>query len=157
MHKQLRLGTKIVLWLHVAIGMVFGVALMLMPKELMSLYGWPATSPYFPRLFGAALVGFASSSFLAVVGDNWEKSRIIVMGEITWTGMAALVCVWMQVMDELPLLGWVNAGIFGFFAVAFMIMYFIEEDSILYYAQIEEDNSSLEENLQGAVHDGYGQ
>lgn len=75
------------------------------------------------RLIGATLLALAVSSWLAAGEREWARVRIVVVLEVLWSGLAAMVIAWGILAEGLPPLEWVNAGAVGAFALAFAWMH----------------------------------
>jgi hypothetical protein len=88
------------------------------------LVNWPVQEPAAYRLIGAAILGFAASSWLAHRETAWERVKIVVLMEMVWTILGTLVMLWGLIFAGLPAVGWLNAVILAAFAVAFSVFYF---------------------------------
>lgn len=124
MDKQISRGLKITFLVHLIVGAIFGLIYLLIPEVWGNLIGWPTQEPAVYRLVGAAVLGFATSSWLAYRETAWEKVKIVVQAEIVWTILGTLVMLWGLIFAGLPAIGWLNAVILGGFAVAFGVFYF---------------------------------
>ncbi len=124
MDKQFSRGLKITFLVHFIVGLVFGLLYLLIPEVWGNLIGWPTQEPAVYRLIGAAVLGFAASSWLAYREAAWEKVKIVVQAEIVWTILGTLVMLWGLIFAGLPAIGWLNAVILGGFAAAFSVFYF---------------------------------
>jgi len=123
MERQLSSGLKMTFLIHFIVGVIFGLIYLLAPEALGRLVGWPVQEvpPY--RLIGAAMLGFAASSWLSYKATNWETVKIVVQMEIVWTILGALVMLWGLLFAALPAFGWVNFVILAAFAAAFAAFY----------------------------------
>ncbi len=126
MEKQILPGLKTTFLVHAIVGAVFGLLYLLIPETWGNLVGWQIQEPVAYRLIGAAILGFAASSWLAFNEPTWGKVKIVVEMEVVWTVLGTLVLLWGLLLAGLPTIGWVNAVILGGFAVAFGFFYFRE-------------------------------
>ncbi len=124
MDKQISRGLKITFLVHLIVGAIFGLIYLLIPEVWGNLIGWPVADPMADRLIGAAVLGFATSSWLAYRETAWEKVKIVVQMEIVWTILGTLVILWGLIFAGVPAFGWVNAVILAGLAVAFAVFYF---------------------------------
>lgn len=109
---------------HFIVGGVFGIILLIVPDFWGSISGQPLLEPVIYRGFGAAIIGFAFSSWLAYRETQWEKVKITVLMEIVWTALFVIVNIYGILSGQLPPLDWVNIVIVGGFGIAFAIFYF---------------------------------
>lgn len=123
MEKQISPGLKTTFLIHFIVGVIFGLIYLLIPKVWGDLISWPIQEPAAYRLIGAAILGFATSSWLAYKETVLERVKIVVQMEIVWTILGTLVMLWGLIFAGLPAFGWVNAIILGGFAVAFSVFY----------------------------------
>jgi hypothetical protein len=122
MEKQIQSGLKTTFLVHIIVGAIFGLINLLVP-EAWSLGGVLVKEPAMYRLVGAAILGYAASSWWAYKETAWEKVKIVVQMEIVWTILATLALLWGLLFAGLPALLWVNAVIMGGFAAAFSFFY----------------------------------
>jgi hypothetical protein len=113
------------------VGIIFGIIHMLIPEAWRNLIGWPIKEPMPYRLIGAAILGVATSSWLAYNEAAWERVKIVVEMEIVWTVLGALVLLGGLFFASLPAIGWVNVIILGGFAVAFGLFFVREAPVVL--------------------------
>ena len=121
--KQISTGLKATFLVHAILGTIFGLIYLLIPDMFGSWISWPAQELTLYRLVGAAILGFAASSWLAYRETAWENVRIVVLAEIVWTILGALAMAWGMVVLGLPAIGWVLVVILGGFAIAFSFFY----------------------------------
>lgn len=124
MDAKISQGLKITFLLHFFVSLIFGLAFLLLPGQAGSLYGMQVPQADIYRLLGAALLGYAASSWLSYQASNWENVRIVVFAEILWTLLGTLVMLYALLFSGFPALGWINALIFAAFCAAFSWFYF---------------------------------
>jgi len=54
---------------------------------------------------------------------NWQRVRIVVVMDIVWSALGALVILWGLLFEGLPPLEWLNVILLAAFAVAFIFFY----------------------------------
>ncbi len=123
MEKKLSSGLKTVFLIHAVVGTIVGLAYLLIPSQVNDLINWPTTDDAPLRLVGAAILGFAVSSWLAYRETDWEHVKIVVQMEIFWTILATIVFLWGVLFANLPAFGWVDAIVMAAFAIAFAYFY----------------------------------
>jgi hypothetical protein len=75
------------------------------------------------RIVGAAVLAFTASSWYCYKAAEWERVKIVVISEIVWTVLVALVCLYGLIFAGAPAAFWINAIIMAGFAVAFIYFY----------------------------------
>jgi hypothetical protein len=123
MEKQIVSGLKTTFLVHFIVAVIFGLIYLLIPEVWGNMINWPVKDPPVYRLLGAALLGFAVSSWFAYKETAWEKVKIVVQMEIAWTILGTLVMLWGLLFAGLPVFGWLNAVLLAAFAVAFAYFY----------------------------------
>jgi hypothetical protein len=121
--KTVSQGLKITFLVHFVVGLFFGLVNLVVPEQWGDLTNWPVTDPVAFRLIGAAILGFATSSFLAYRETDWERVIIIVRAEIVWTALATLVFLVALLFGGAPAIGWFNAILMAGFCAAFSVFY----------------------------------
>lgn len=124
MNAEIPRGLKITFLAHFIVALIFGLAFLLLPGQTGGLYGMQAPQLDVYRLLGAALLGYAASSWLGYQASTWESVRIVVFMEMLWTLLGTLVMLYALIFSGFPALGWVNAVIFAAFCVAFSWYYY---------------------------------
>jgi hypothetical protein len=117
-------GLKTTFLVHFIVALLFGLGFLFMPVLVGSWYGLNVQEPDTYRLLGAAMLGFAVSSWFAYRATDWESVRIVVVMELVWTILGTLVLLYALLFAGFPALGWLNAVILGAFALAFGRFYF---------------------------------
>ena len=117
-------GLKTTFLLHFIVALLFGLGFLFIPVAFGNLYGLNVQEPETYRLLGAAMLGFAVSSWLAYQTTAWESVRIVVVMELVWTVLGTLVLLYALFFTGFPALGWLNAIILAAFAIAFGRFYF---------------------------------
>ncbi|MGD2039341.1 MAG: hypothetical protein PVH11_00855 [Anaerolineae bacterium] len=115
-------GLRILFLFHAIIAGLVGLQHLVAPRVWTDLAGMVITETVTWRLIGAALVGFAVSSWLAYRETAWARVRIIVIMEIVWSVLGALVILWGILFEGLPSLEWLNVVLLAGFAAAFSIV-----------------------------------
>lgn len=123
MDKQISSGLKTTFLIHFVVAGIFGLVLLLVPQMWGNLAGLEIVKTAIYRLVGAALLGFAASSWLAYKETVWERVRIVVQMEIVGSALGALVILWGLAFEGLPPLEWMNVVILAGFAIAFAFFY----------------------------------
>ncbi len=123
MNTKISSGLKTLFLVHFIFGLVFGLLDLLMPKEFFGLLNWQIKDPMPFRLVGAAVLGFAGGSWFCYKASTWEQVKNVVLMELIWPPLGALVSLWALLTNEFPPAGWLNFAILAGFAIAFYIYY----------------------------------
>lgn len=124
MDKPMPSGLKTLFLVHFIVALIFGALFLVAPQVWGSLAGIPIQSHELYRMLGAAMLAFGASSWLAYQAKGWESVRIVVVLEIVWTALGALVTLYYLIRWAFPPLYWLNAVLLAAFAVAFAWFYF---------------------------------
>ncbi len=121
--KPISSGLKTTFLVHFILGLVFGLIYLLIPGTFFKIFNWPVPDHTAYRLLGAATLGFAAGSWFGYKAVTWDQVRIVVLTELVWPPLGALVNLWGLLSGALPAWGWINFVILAGFAVAFWIFY----------------------------------
>lgn len=121
MDQRISPGLKTTFLANAVIGGLVGLQHLLVPRVWTDLAGIEISETVTWRVIGAALIGFAVSSWLAYREEAWDRVRIVVLMQIVWSALGALVILWGILFEGLPPLEWVNLVILAAFAVAFAV------------------------------------
>ena len=131
MDKQILPGLRITFLVHAITAFIFGLAYLLIPDTLLSLFAWPAQDLFVYRMVGAMELAFCASSWYAYREQLWEKVRIVVEMEAVLTFLGAVVSLWGVLFAGTPPAGWINFAIFFVFGIAFDYFLYRETTIVL--------------------------
>ncbi len=99
--------------IHFAVDFVLGLALLLLPEQLMPLFGWSTVDPITPRVVGAALLGIGGASLLERNAGR-EVFKAMLNLKIIWAS-AAILGIALGIFTGGPPFAWGFVAIFGVF------------------------------------------
>ncbi len=120
MNDSISNGLKITFLLHALIAGLVGIQHLFFPRIWTDLAGMQIFETVTWRLLGAALIAFATSSWLSFRESEWSRVRIVVILEIVWSGLGAAVILWGILQEGLAPLEWVNVVLLLVFALIFL-------------------------------------
>lgn len=104
---------------HFIIAALVGLQHLFAPRWWTDLPGTEINETVTWRLIGAALVALAIGSWIGYRESNWGSVRVVVIVEIIWSYLGALVIFWGLAFENLPPLEWIPALLLAGFAAAF--------------------------------------
>jgi hypothetical protein len=113
---------KVLFVAHLIVGLLFGLGYILLPNLMISWFGLTRFDPWLLRLVGAAILGYTASSWFGMLQTEYEQVRGIVVAEIVWTVLGALVSLFGLLIGGLPPAVWINVIVLGLFAAAFIVL-----------------------------------
>jgi hypothetical protein len=116
-------GLKITFLIHAIVALVFGIVLYLRPGSWATLVNWTPYDPSLTRVYGAALLALAVSSWLGYRAARWDEVRILVLMEIALTVLSTVGGLWGLLFRSAPVFGWVSVLIWVVFALAWIYFY----------------------------------
>jgi hypothetical protein len=114
---------KITFLLHAIVALVFGIALYLQPGPWARLVNWTPHDDHMTRIYGAALLALAVSSWFGYRARRWEEVRILVLMEIALTVLSTVGGLWGLLFRHAPAFAWAVVVIWVAFAVAWIFSY----------------------------------
>jgi hypothetical protein len=125
----MRLNTVLVI--NAVVAAVFGIAFVLVPAQVISLYGAEesAAVKYTGQLFGAALVTFAVLTWSARNAADSEARRAIVLALFIGDLVGLLVSLLGQLGGVVNALGWSTVVIYLLLALGFGYFQFLRPAS----------------------------
>jgi hypothetical protein len=114
---------KITFLVHAVVALVFGIVLYLRPGSWATLVNWTPYDPSLTRVYGAALLALAASSWLGYRAARWDEVRILVLMEIALTVLSTVGGLWGLLFRGAPVFGWVSVLIWVVFALAWIYFY----------------------------------
>jgi hypothetical protein len=123
MEKQISRGLKYTFLAHGITGLIFGLTNLLIPQQFYAMMGTPITEPTPFRMMGAAIVAFATTSWLAYRETDWDRVKIVVVMEMVWPILGTLVMLLSVIFRVVPVQDLANAIILAGFAACFTFFY----------------------------------
>jgi hypothetical protein len=115
---------RLLFLVHFVAGLVFGLLYLFIPGTFMSWLGAPVQDELPYRIIGAAVLAFTASSWYCYKNPEWERVKIVVLAEIVWTVLNALVNLYGLIFAAAPVANWINVVIMAGFAAAFIYFYY---------------------------------
>lgn len=125
--KTISKGLNTTFLVHLIVGVITGLFVILAPETYITTFDYTGNEPMLLRLVGAATLAFAISSWLGYKETNFDNVRIIVIVEIAWTVLGAIIFIWGIIDGEFPDWAWMNVIMFLAFAGAFWYFSFYEK------------------------------
>jgi hypothetical protein len=116
-------GLKITFLIHAIVALVCGVVLYLQPGLWATMTKWTPFDGTMTRIYGAALLALAVSSWFGYRAARWDEVRILVLMEIALTVLSTVGGLWGLLFRGAPAFGWVSVVIWVVFAVAWIYFY----------------------------------
>lgn len=110
------------------LSLVFGLAFVLVPVPLSSVYGLAlnAGGVFIGQLFGAALVGYAVLDWLGRDVTDSKGRQAIALGNLAGNIIAFVFTLLFQLGGGMNQLGWSNVAIFLLLALAYAYFQFVK-------------------------------
>jgi MFS family permease len=121
-----------VLFISTAIvAFVFGVAFVIIPAQVYSLYGIESSAGmnYMGQLFGASLIGFGLLAWVARNAADSDSRRAIILAFFISDGVGFVVALIGQLNDILGSLGWLTVAIYLLFTIGYGYFQFSKPSS----------------------------
>lgn len=116
-------GLKITFLIHAIVALAFGLVLYVKPGLWATMVNWTPYDATMTRVYGAALLALAVSSWLGYRAARWDEVRILVLMEIALTVLSTVGGLWGLLFRGAPAFGWVSVLIWVVFAVAWIYFY----------------------------------
>lgn len=122
----MKLSTLMVI--NTVVALVFGIAFVLVPAQIISLYGVTADPQlrYTGQLFGGALIGFGVLTWLARNAGESEARRAIVLSLFVGDCIGFIVALIAQLGGVVNTLGWSTVAIYLLLALGFGYFQFMK-------------------------------
>ena len=105
---------------------IFGIAFVLAPGFVLSLYGGMSMEPLTDHLFGAALIGFAVLNVFARNAKEGEALRSIILANLVFNTIGFIVILLPQLSGVVNALGWSTVVISLLLALGFAYFQFMK-------------------------------
>lgn len=111
--------------LYAVVTGLFGIALLVLPTQLMGLYGAPALDMLqliLSRFIGALFAGLAVMTWTGRVSEAGRARNAMVLGLTVLNGLSAVVAVVAALSGLFNALAWGQAGLYAVFTVLFVMV-----------------------------------
>jgi O-antigen/teichoic acid export membrane protein len=108
---------------HAAVALVFGLILFLIPSTFASGFKWTPFDPTSSRLFGAASLGLAVSSWLASRAESFAQVKIKLWLEMVYGVLGAVGGLYQLLFADAPAATWAIVLILGGFGGLWIYLY----------------------------------
>ena len=117
--------------INAVISIIFGIAFVVLPAQVVSLYGVTAEAPlkYTGQLFGAALIAFAILTWSARNAADSEARRAIILALFIGHGIGFIVSLIGQIGGVVNTFGWSTVVIYLFLSLGFGYFQFAKSAS----------------------------
>ena len=125
----MKLSTLMII--NAVVAAAFGVAFVLVPSQVVSLYGIEDASEiliYVGRLLGAALIGFAVLTLSARNASDSDARRAIVLALLISDGIGFIVALMGQLAEVVNSLGWSTVAIYLLLALGWGYFQFVKQE-----------------------------
>jgi len=122
---------KVLFIITAVCAIVFGVAFVIIPTQLYSLYAVESTKGlnYMGQLFGAALIGIGLIAWLARNSDASDARKAIVLSFFIADGIGFIVTLIGQLNEIIGSLGWLTVAIYFLLSLGFGYFQFSKPSS----------------------------
>lgn len=112
---------KTLLILKALVSLVFGVPILILPGELLSLFGLAlnAEGMFMAREYGGALLGIAALCWFARNSEGARALKAIILFGFLYDFVNLFVALHANLSDLMNLLGWAIVVIYLFFTIGF--------------------------------------
>lgn len=117
-------GLRTTFLVHAIVALVLGIVMYLQPGPWARLVNWFPQDDHMTRIYGAALLALAVSSWFGYRAARWEEVRILVLMEIALTVLSTVGGLWGLLFRHAPAFAWVAVIIWVAFAAAWIFFYF---------------------------------
>lgn len=108
------MNIKTLMIINAIVAIVFGIAFVLIPAQISSLYGVTVDEPqkYIGQLFGAALLGFAVLTWSARNAGDSDARKAIVFALFVGDGFGFIIALIAQLRNVVNEVGWSTVAIY---------------------------------------------
>jgi len=111
-------GLKVLFLIDTMVSVVSGVVMYFVPGMWATAADWVPFDPAITRIYGAALLAIAVSSWLGYRAARWAEVRTVVLMEIAFTVLGTVGELYNVLFGGGPALAWAPAVMFVSFAIA---------------------------------------
>ncbi len=122
---------KILFIINAIVAIVFGVAFVLIPAKVYSMYAIESGAglDYMGQLFGAALIGYGLIAWLVRKAADSDSSRAIILAFFIASGIGFVIALIGQLNEIIGSLGWLTVAIYLLLTIGFGYFQFSKSSS----------------------------
>ena len=122
---------KILFIINAIVAIVFGVAFVLIPAKVYSMYAIESGAglDYMGQLFGAALIGYGLIAWLVRKAADSDSRRAIILAFFIASGIGFVIALIGQLNEIIGSLGWLTVAIYLLLAIGFGYFQFSKPSS----------------------------
>ena len=113
-------GLKVTFLIHAVVALIFGLLLLVIPGRFLLLLRWWPIDTITSRVFGAALLGLAWSSFRGWQATERVQVAILIELEAVFTVLACVGLLRHLLAAHYPIQIWLLFALFLVFAIAWI-------------------------------------
>lgn len=112
---------KIIFLIHTVVAAIIGLPLLLIPGRFLGLFGWAPVEPIINRIFGAALLALAWSSFRGWRATEKTQLMVLVEMEAVFTILGCVGIIRHLLFARYLFVVWLTLAILALFAIAWVV------------------------------------
>ena len=116
---------KVTFGIHLIVALLFGLPLLVVPGRFLGIFGWAPIDPLLSRLFGAALLALAWSSFVGYRATDSKLVKSLIQMELVFTTLSSLGLFRHLAVAWYPWYVWLLFIIFFAFACAWLYLFWV--------------------------------
>ena len=113
---------RITFLIHAIVAVLFGALMLFIPGRFLKALSWVPIDVITSRVFGAALLALAWSSFRGWRATGWREVAILVEMEAAFTVLACVGLLRHLLFVRYPLVVWLEFAVFLVFALAWIFL-----------------------------------
>ena len=105
------------------IALSYGLWLLLLPEQHMTLFGYPFEE-FADRFVGGMMTAFGVGNLLAYRASSWENVEFVIYMNMTFFVLCDIVMLYAIAVGLIPIMGFVQIGLMSFLLILFLYAYY---------------------------------